>query len=99
MSARITQGKGKLYKAGDKQAITAVNYQLHEELTPGGGLERWWGELTFTESIKFSNSDRYVIELEDKRKSQCHLKKRVNRAVSGLPPRWIYHVTGNSPIE
>ena len=99
MSARITQGKGKLYKAGDKQAITAVNYQLHEELTPGGGLERWWGELTFTESIKFSNSDRYVIELEDKRKGRCSLKRRTNKAVLGVPPRFFYFFQGGSPLE
>jgi hypothetical protein len=37
--------------------------------------------------------------LDDKRKSKCHLKKRVNRAVSGIPTRYIYHVSGFSPLE
>ena len=99
MSARITQGTGKLYKADNKQAITAVSYRLHEEFAPEGGLERWWGELTFVENININNSDRYTIELEDKRRGRCSLKRRINKAVIGVPPRYFYFFQGGSPLE
>lgn len=86
---------GKLYRLSDGQFVAYVDYRLlhHNAAT------NWWGELTLIDNVGLNEGDRFIIELEDKRKSQCHLKKRVNRAVSGLPPRWIYHVTGNSPIE
>jgi len=86
---------GKLYRLSDNQFLAKVNYQLfnHEAAT------NWWGELTLIDNIRLSDGDRFLIELEDKRKSQCHLKKRVNRAVSGIPPRYIYHITGFSPLE
>jgi len=49
--------------------------------------------------IPFNEGDLFTIEFEDQRKSQCQLKKIVNRAVSGVPPRWVYHVTGTTPIK
>ena len=86
---------GKLYRLSDGQFVAHVNYRLlnHDAVT------NWWGELTLINNVRLNEDDRFIIELEDKRKSQCHLKKRVNRAVSGLPPRWIYHFTGNGQIE
>ena len=88
-------GTGKLYRFSDDQFVANVDYQLfnHEAAT------NWWGELSLIDSVRLSEGDNYVIELEDKRKSRCHLKKRVNRAVSGIPPHYIYHVTGFSPLE
>ena len=88
-------GTGKLYRFSDDQFVANVDYQLfnHEAAT------NWWGELSLIDSVRLSEGDNYVIELEDKRKSRCHLKKRVNRAVSGIPPHYIYHVTGSSPFE
>ena len=88
-------GTGKLYRFSDDQFVANVDYQLfnHEAAT------NWWGELSLIDSVHLSEGDNYVIELEDKRKSRCYLKKRVNRAVSGIPPRYIYHVTGSSPLE
>ncbi len=86
---------GKLYRLSDDQFVAYVNYRLlHHD-----GTANWWGELTLIDNVSLNEEERFIIELEDERKSQCHLKKRVNRAVSGLPPRWMYHVTGNSPIE
>ena len=87
--------RGKLYRLSDNQFVANVDYQLfhHEAAT------NWWGELTLVDYTHISEGERFVIELEDKRKSTCHLKKRVNRAVSGLPPRYMYHVTGFSPLE
>ena len=88
-------GIGKLYRLSDNQFVTNVNYQLfhHESAT------NWWGELVLDDYIRLSEGDRFIIELEDKRKGKCRLRKRVNRAVSGVPPRYIYHFTGTGPLE
>ena len=88
-------GLGKLYKFIDNQFVAYVNYQLFQH----SAATNWWGELTLVDYVVLDEGDRFIIELEDKRKSQCYLKKRVNRAVSGIPPRYVYHVTGVSPIE
>jgi len=86
---------GRLYRTSDNKLVAKVNYRLfqHEAAT------NWWGELTLIDNVRLGEGDRFIIELEDKRKSRCHLKKRVNRAVSGIPPRYIYHVTGFSPLD
>ena len=86
---------GKLYRLSDNQFMAYVNYKLfyHPAAT------NWWGELTLVDYVRLDEGDRFIIELEDKRKSKCHLKKRVNVAVKGIPPRYVYHVTGFSPLE
>ncbi len=88
-------GIGKLYRFSDNQFVANVDYRLfqHEAAT------NWWGELTPIDYILLDEGDRFIIELEDKRKIRCHLKKRVNVAVRGIPPHYVYHVTGSSPIE
>lgn len=88
-------GMGKLYRSDNNQFVSNVNYRLfhHEAAT------NWWGELTLNDYVRLNEGDRFIIELEDKRKSRCHLKKRVNRAVSGIPPRYTYHFTGTTPME
>ncbi len=88
-------GIGKLYKLNDNQFLTDVNYQLFEHPASAN----WWGELTLVDYVLLNEGDLFAIEFEDKRKSKCHLKKSVNRAVRGLPSRYIYHITGFSPIE
>lgn len=84
---------GKLYRLDDK-FVTNVNYQLHEE-----SATSWWGDLSLADYIRISEGEGYTIELEDRRKGKCRLKKRVNRAVSGVPPRYIYRFTGTSPLK
>ena len=86
--------KGKLYRLSDNQFVTDVNYKFQDE-----SATSWWGELTLIDNIRPSESDRFIIELEDKRKGKCRLRKRVNRAVSGVPPRYVYHFTGTGPLE
>ena len=88
-------GIGKLYKLSDNKLVGKVYYRLfhHEAAT------NWWGELTLIDNVHINEGDQFKIILEDKRKSKCHLKKRINRAVSGIPPHYIYHVTGFSPLE
>ena len=85
---------GKLYRLNDNQFVTTVNYKLfhHKAAT------NWWGELVLDDYIRLNEGERFIIELEDKRKSQCHLKKRVNRAVSGIQPPYTYHFTGSNQL-
>lgn len=86
--------KGKLYKLSNNEFVSEVNYQFQEE----SGTS-WWGELTLTDYTRISDGEGYIIELEDKRKGRCRLRKRVNRAVSGVPPRYMYRFTGTSAFE
>ena len=85
---------GRLYNLSDNKLVAKVNYQLQDD-----SATNWWGELTLTDYMRINEKEEYKIKLEDKRKGRCRLKKRVNRAVSGIPPRYIYHVTGTSPLE
>ena len=88
-------GIGKLYRLSDNQFVANVSYRLFHH----NAATNWWGELILDDYIRLNEGVSFIIELEDKRKSKCHLKKRVNRAVSGIPPRYMYHVTGFSPLE
>ena len=85
---------GKIYSAYDGQLLAGVDYKLYDG--SGGG---WWGELTLTEYQKLSDGDGYTIQLEDGRRGRCFLKKKVNRAVHGLPPLFCYHLRGNGLLE
>ncbi len=80
---------------GDSEFVAGVNYHVFQH----PAATNWWGELTLVESIPLDEGDMFEIEFEDRRRSKCQLKKRVNRAVSGLPPRYTYHITGFSAIE
>jgi len=80
--------RGKLYSSDDGQFVADVNYRFHEK-----SPTNLWGELTFNEYRLVRDGPGYVIELEDSYKYQCYLKRRVNRAVSGVPPRYVYHFT------
>ena len=83
-------GTGKLYQASNEQFLANVNYQFQHE-----SPQRWWGELTLVEYMRINDGSGYILELEDNRKGRCTLKKRVNRAVTSLPPRYIYHFSGS----
>lgn len=87
--------KGKLYRFDDGQFVANIRYQLFRH----PAATNWWGELTLIDYVPLNEGDMFIIELDDKRKSRCHLKKMVNRAVRGIPPRYTYHVTGFGPIE
>lgn len=86
---------GKLYKMGSgEEFIANVNYQFHDE-----SRTSWWGELMLTEYKRVGDGAGYVIELEDGRRGNCSLRKRVNRAVSGVPPLYRYHFKGRGRLE
>lgn len=80
---------GKLYRFSDKQFIVDINYQLLRE-TP----TNCWGELVPTECAYIGSVGDYLFELDDNRRIKCNLKKRINRAVIGIPPRYFYHFAG-----
>jgi len=85
---------GKLYRVSDNEFITEVNYKFQDESEIG-----WWGELTLTDYKRINDSDVHIIELADMRTGRCRLRKRVNRAVSGIPPRYVYQFTGVSAFN
>ena len=85
---------GKLYQSSDEKLIGAVNYQIQGETD-----SRLWGELTLVDYVRIKEGSGYIIELEDGRRSRCVLKKRVNRAVSSLPPRYVYHFSSNGVLS
>ena len=85
---------GKLYRSKDEQFLTDVNYQFQHE-----SEQRWWGELVLVDYVRIKDGSGYTLELEDGRKSKIALKKRVNRAVTSLPPRYVYHFSGTGTFE
>ena len=99
MSTRSNRGKGKLYQAYDDKPVAEISYQIHEEFDPLGSPGKWWGELTLAASVEIREGDRYMIELEDKRKGRCLLKRRTNKAVVEVPPRYFYLFKGVGPLK
>ena len=93
----IHRGRGKLYRHSSEKLVGTINYKIQEE--SAAEPTRWWGEFTFTDSASIRDGERYTIELEDGRRGWCYLKKLVNRVVRGIPPRYVYHFTGTSPLE
>lgn len=85
---------GKLYRVSDNAFITEVNYKFQDESETG-----WWGELTLTDYKRINDSDIHIIELADMRRGRCRLKKRVNRAVSGIPARYVYRFTSIGALK
>ena len=98
MATHVTRGKGNLYEANSEKLISTVSYKIHEELTIEGTLEKWWGELTLTDSTRIGDGDRYLIELEDERKGRCSLRRRINKAVILVPPRYFYLLQGTGTL-
>lgn len=85
---------GKLYRSNDEEFVAEVTYQFQDESETS-----WWGELSLVEYKRIGDSGGFIIELEDKRRGMCYLKKRVNRAVSGVPPRYVYRFSGTGALE
>ena len=85
---------GKLIQSLDEKFITLVNYQFQHDQD-----NRWWGELTLVDYVRLKDGSGYIPELEDGRRGRCTLKKRVNRAVTSLPPRYVYHFAGSGEFD
>jgi hypothetical protein len=85
---------GKLYNSLNNELIANINYDFKET-----DEYQWWGELTTIEYKQVKDGSGYLIELEDGKKSRCVLKKRVNRAVTSLPPHYVFHFSGSGKFE
>lgn len=85
---------GKIYNSLTNEFIANVSYNFQHE-----DDHDWWGELTTVEYKQIKDGGSYVIELENGSKSRCALKKRVNRAVTSLPPRYVYRFSGTNKFE
>ena len=94
MAAQTTRAKGKLYQGYGGEFVSEVSYQIHE-----GVHKEWWGELTLVDNIRVPDGDKYTLELEDKRRGKCSLKRRVNKAVILVPPRYFYLIRGTSLLK
>ncbi len=99
MATNFTRGNGKIYDIVSEEFISTVNYQIHEELSKDGNPVRWWGELTFTDSVRIQDGDRYLLQLEDDRGGRCFLRRRINKAIISVPPRFFYMLQSTSPLE
>ncbi|ACZ62183.1 MULTISPECIES: hypothetical protein [Dehalococcoides] len=83
---------GNIY-LGD-QLIGQVEYTLQDNSD-----SRWWGELVFTEYHKVADGGGYSILTEDGKQGRCTLKKKLNKAVYGMPSRHFYLFQGMSPLK
>jgi len=99
MNTRSNRGKGTLYEVYSDEPVAKISYQIHEEFDLVGSLRKWWGELTLAENVEIREGDRYVIELEDKRKGKCRLKRRINKVVVEVPSRHLYLFQGSEPLK
>lgn len=85
---------GKLYNHGGDELLGEVEYRLQSDDQSG-----WWGELIFVEFTRVQDGAGYYIEMADGRRGACSIKKRVNKAVHGIPPRYYYYFRGVSRLE
>jgi hypothetical protein len=85
---------GRLYEAINDKYIGEVNYNFQHE-----DPHSWWGEFTLVDYTHIKDGGGYIIQLEDGRHARCAIKKRVNRAVTSLPPRYVYHFSGSCAFE
>jgi hypothetical protein len=85
---------GVLYHSSTEEFIANISYQFQHE-----DANRWWGELTLIEYKQIKDGGGYILELEDGRRCRCALRKRVNRAVTSLPPRYVFHFSGSGKFD
>ncbi len=81
---------GRLYRSGEEQLVTNVNYRLIGQIS-----RNICGELVPVECARVADGGDYIVELADNRRIKCNLKKNVNRATVGLPARFVYRFAGS----
>ena len=80
---------GALYMSNGEQLVSDVDYRLYDDSSM-----RLWGELRPSDFGRIDEGQAYIIELEDKRKCRCQLKKKVNAAVGVVPGSFVYTFKG-----
>jgi len=81
---------GKIYGSGGKEFIVNVDYKLYDKSESSRR-----GELVPTEYKAIADGDGYIMEFQDGTRGRCTLKKRVNKAVRGVPPLYYYYFRVN----
>ena len=81
---------GKLYSPRGEKFVVGIEYKFYDDSPTS-----WWGEFILTEYRRLGDGDGYVIELEDGRKGRCSIRKRVNKAVTGIPSFYYYYFRGS----
>jgi len=89
------KGQGKLFKQGSAEVLSGVEYNIFVEPAMNGA-EKWQGEMVSIDYVKINDGGEYLIETEDGRRGLCYLRKKVNKAVMGVPVRYFYHLSGGT---
>lgn len=91
----ILKGKGKIYKdeINAEAPFADVNYNIMAE------EGRWNGELILTRKDFIKDGQVFLLEMEDGRKGKCSLRKKVNKAVMGMPVRYFFALSGIGVLE
>ena len=85
---------GKLYSRRDENFVAGIEYKFYDDSPTG-----WSGEFVLNEYKLIKEGDGYVIELEDGRKGKCSIRKRTNRATTGIPTLYYYYFMGSGRLE
>jgi len=85
---------GKLYGPRGESFVVGIEYKFYDESPTA-----WWGEFVTNEYRPLNDGDGYVIELEDGRKGMCFIRKRVNKATTGIPTLYYYYFMGGSVLK
>ncbi len=80
---------GTLYGPDGEQYVSSIEYKVY-----GDSQTYLRGELRPREYSRIDNGGVYVIELEDKRRCQCYLRKRANVAGGVRPGSSVYSFKG-----
>ena len=91
----IIKGKGKIYKdeINNDTPFADVNYNI---MADDG---RWNGELIMARKDVVKDGQLFILELEDGRRGKCSLRKKVNKAVMGMPVRYFFALNGVGNLE
>ena len=89
----ILKGRGKIFRDGKEEPFAEVNYQLFVE------DNRWYGELILTRKDIIRDGEVFLLEIEDGRHGKCALRKKVNKAVMGMPVRYFFALNGIGVLE
>ena len=89
----ILKGKGRIYKDSGEQPFADVNYQLFVE------ENGWQGELILTRKDIIRDGEVFLLEIDDGRRGKCALRKKVNKAVMGMPVRYFFALNGIGVLE
>jgi len=90
----ILKGTGNLYRGAETEPFVSVKYSLLVDVSKSTGNHTWSGECILTRKDVIREGEMLSIELDSGHRGNCSLRKKVNKAVMGLPVRFFYQITG-----